>query len=59
MGLLIISIVLGGLLGCLIWLWVGNRLPIRQSEKWSMAMNLLIYAGISVFVIYTCIFFWV
>jgi len=59
MGLLIISIVFGGLLGCLIWLGVGDRLPIRRPDKWSTAMNLLIYAGASMFVIYTSIFFWV
>jgi hypothetical protein len=59
MGLLIISIVFGGLLGCLIWLGVGDRLPIRRPDKWSTAMNLLIYAVASMFVIYTGIFFWV
>ncbi|MDC0465097.1 hypothetical protein OAN31_05740 [Pseudomonadales bacterium] len=59
MGLLIISIVFGGLLGCLIWLGVGDLLPIRRPDKWSTAMNLLIYAGTSMFVIYTGIFFWV
>ncbi|MDG1113934.1 MAG: hypothetical protein P8N63_09200 [Pseudomonadales bacterium] len=59
MGLLIISIVFGGLLGCLIWLGAGDRLPIRRPEKWSTMMNLLIYAGASMFIIYTGIFFWV
>ena len=59
MGLLIISIVFGCLLGCLIWLGVGDRLPIQRPEKWSTVMNLLIYAGASMFAIYTGIFFWV
>ena len=59
MGLLIISIVFGGLLGCLIWLGAGDRLPIRRPEKWSTMMNLLIYAAASMFIIYTGIFFWV
>ena len=59
MGLLIISIVFGGLLGCLIWLGVGDRLPIQRPEKWSTVMNLLIYAGASMFVILHGIFFWV
>ena len=45
MGLLIISIVFGGLLGCLIWLGVGDRLPIQRPEKWPTVTNLLIYTG--------------
>lgn len=59
MGLLMISIVFGSLLGCLIWLGLGNRFPLQQPKKWSILINLLIYAGSSGFVIYTCIFFWV
>ena len=59
MGLLIISIVFGGLLGCLIWLGVGDRLPIQRPDKWPTVTNLLIYAGASMFVIYMGIFFWV
>ena len=59
MGLLIISIVFGGLLGCLIWLGVGDRLPIQRLEKWPTVANLLIYTGASMFVIYMGIFFWV
>ena len=58
-GLLIISIVFGGLLGCLIWLGVGDQLPIRRPEKWSTLMNLLVYAGAAMLVIYMGIFFWV
>jgi len=59
MGLLIISIVFGGLLGCLVWLGVGDRLPIQRPEKWPTVTNLLIYTGASMFVIYMGIFFWV
>jgi hypothetical protein len=58
MGLLMISIVFGGVLGCLIWLGVGDRLPVQKPQKWSMATNILIYAASSMFVIYIVIFFW-
>jgi hypothetical protein len=50
--------VFGGLLGCLIWLGIGDRLPVQKPQKWSMATNILIYAASSMFVIYIVIFFW-
>jgi hypothetical protein len=33
MGLLMISIVFGGLLGCLIWLGIGDRLPVHTDLR--------------------------
>jgi hypothetical protein len=43
MGLLILSLVLGIVLACLIWLKIGNQLPVSGNQKWPMPINLLIY----------------
>lgn len=45
MGLLLISLVLGSLLGCALWLVIGDRLPPRRTEKWSALGNIVLYAG--------------
>ncbi len=56
MGLLIISLVFGGLTGCLIWLVLGSQLPLKQPEKWSVLENIAGYALVSGVLIYATIF---
>lgn len=44
MGLLILSLVLGLVLACLIWLKIGNLLPVSGNAKWPIPINLFIYS---------------
>ena len=52
MGLLIISLVFGGLMGCVVWLVVGSQLPLKQLEKWPDLANIASYALASGVLIY-------
>ena len=56
MGLLLISLVFGGLTGCLIWLVFGSRLPLNEPEKWSVLANIASYGLVSGALIYATIF---
>ena len=56
MGLLIISLVFGGLTGCRIWLAFGSQLPLKQPQKWSVIKNIASYALLSGVLIYATIF---
>ena len=56
MGLLLISLVSWSLLGCALWLAVGNQLPVNDEEKWPAIANILSYAVAIAATLYLFIF---
>lgn len=57
MGIMVLSIVLSMLLGCLLWLVIGDRFPLKASEKFPPLNNIVIYVLCLFLPIYCTIFF--
>ncbi len=57
MGILILTLVLSTLLGCITWLAIGNRLPWQSEVKWESQVNITIYTGMLLAPIYLFIFY--
>ncbi len=56
MGLIVLSVILAVLGGCLTWLLVGDQFPRGDSMKWPATNNILIYVTALVVPIYGLIF---
>lgn len=57
MALILISVLLSAICGCVAWLAIGDRMPPGSAEKWPVMQNIASYALIVLPVIYLCIFF--
>ena len=57
MGLIVLSIMLSIILGCVAWLAVGDRFPINEEQKWPPLNNIVCYAGVVFVPVYLAIFF--
>jgi hypothetical protein len=57
MGLLIFSFVVATVVGGIIWLVIGDRLPLHESVKWDSRKNFLCYVAISFVGIFLLVFF--
>ena len=57
MGLILFSLILAVVLGCCLWLVVGETLPVNQEEKWPLTSNIICYSLVLLPLIYLIIFF--
>lgn len=57
MGLIILSVLLSLLFSTILWMAVGNLLPLSKEKKWPGIFNLAGYALILLIPIYSTIFF--
>jgi len=57
MGLIVLSIMLSIILGCCVWLVLGDKLPFKEEQKWPPLNNIVCYAGAVFLPIYLAIFF--
>ena len=42
MGLILFSLILAVVVGCCLWLVVGETLPVNQEEKWPLTNNIIL-----------------
>lgn len=56
MGLLILSLLLSAMGGCVAWLLLGDRLPLDSDTKWETWQNIALYSLAIVVPIYLLIF---
>lgn len=57
MGLILLSILLSMILGCCVWLVLGERFPVKSEDKWPVTNNIACYSAILLAPIYLVIFF--
>jgi hypothetical protein len=57
MGLILLSIMLSIILGCCIWLVLGEMFPLKEEQKWPVMNNIVCYSAVLVLPIYLLIFF--
>jgi hypothetical protein len=57
MGLLVFSLIVAIIISGIIWLLVGDLLPVGSSSKWDSRKNLSCYAAISFVIVYLLVFF--
>lgn len=57
MGLIALSVILAIILGCCLWLVIGDQLPPGEETKWPAANNIFVYAASLVLPVYLVIFF--
>lgn len=57
MGLFIFSVVVSMIVGGIVWLVIGDRLPFRERVKWDSRKNFLCYVAISFLGIFLLGFF--
>ncbi len=59
MGLVVLSIMLSIILGCCVWLVIGEKLPLGEGEgeKWPVMNNILCYGLLLVVPVYLAFFF--
>ena len=56
MGLIVLSIMLSIILGCCVWLVLGETLPIREELKWPALNNIVCYTLLLLVPVYLVIF---
>ena len=56
MGILLITLRLSSVLGCITWLLIGDQLTLKSEHKWESRMNITIYIGTFLVPIYLLIF---
>ena len=56
MGLIVLTVILAMVGGCLTWLVVGDQFPRGESVKWPATNNILVYSAALVVPIYGLIF---
>ena len=56
MGLIIFSLLIAVILGGLVWLAAGDRLPPGSDRKWDSRQNVLVYVAILWVVVYIIVF---
>jgi hypothetical protein len=57
MGILILSLVLSAMLGCVTWFVIGDRFPLGGEPKWETSSHIAIYAGMILIPVYLLIFY--
>ena len=57
MGLVVLSIMLSMILGCCVWLVVGERFPIGDVQKWPTLNNIVCYGLIFLVPVFLTFFF--
>jgi xanthine/uracil permease len=57
MGLIVLSIMISIILGCCVWLALGDRFPAGNEQKWPALNNIVCYGVILVIPVYLVIFF--
>lgn len=57
MGLLVLSVILSIVLGCVLWLIVGDRIPPGDTDKLPPIINIVSYSVLLVLPVYLLIFF--
>ncbi len=57
MGLVVLSIMLSIILGCCVWLVIGEKLPPGGGEKWPVVNNIVCYGLMLVVPVYLVFFF--
>jgi len=53
---MLLSIITSAVLGCVLWLAIGDRFPIREEIKFPPLNNIVIYALLLILPIYMTIF---
>ncbi len=57
MGLIVLSIMLAIILGCVGWLVLGEKLPLKEEDKWPPLNNIVCYAVGLFLPVYLVLFF--
>jgi len=57
MGIMMLSIVASMILGCVVWLIIGDKFPIKETVKFPALNNIVIYTLCVVVPTYLLIFF--
>ncbi len=57
MGLIVLSIMLSIILGCVCWLVLGEKLPLKDETKWPPLNNIVCYAAGLFLPFYLVLFF--
>ena len=57
MALIALSTTLAIILGCCVWLVIGDTFPLNDGDKWPTANNIFIYAVMLLVPVYLIIFF--
>ncbi|MBL4682821.1 MAG: hypothetical protein JKY88_19185 [Pseudomonadales bacterium] len=56
MAILILSLVVAVVLGCVIWLLIGDRFPLKAEMKFPAHNNIAIYAILLIIPVYLVVF---
>ena len=56
MGLIVLSIMLSIILGCCVWLVLGETLPMKAEQKWPALNNIVCYTLLLLVPVYLVIF---
>ncbi len=57
MGLIVLSIMISIILGCCVWLVLGEKFPVKDDQKWPPLNNIVCYGMILAVPVYLIIFF--
>lgn len=57
MAILLLSVLIATVIGCLVWLVIGDRFPPREEVKLPPLNNIVIYALLALVPVYLSIFF--
>ena len=57
MGLIVLSIMLSVILGCIAWLILGEKFPLKAEDKWPVTNNIVCYSAMLIVPVYLAIFF--
>lgn len=57
MGLALLSILLSMILGCSVWLVIGEKFPLGDEQKWPTLTNIVCYGLILLVPVYLAFFF--
>lgn len=57
MGLIALSAILSIILASCLWLVIGDRFPLGETDKWPVTNNICVYAAALVIPVYLTIFF--
>ena len=57
MAILVLGTVVSAILGCLLWLVIGDKFPLRNEFKFTPLNNIVIYGALALVPVYLFIFF--
>jgi hypothetical protein len=57
LGIIVLSFVVSMVLGCIVWLVMGDRFPLKVEAKFPPLNNIVIYTLICLIPVYLAVFF--